>query len=210
MVAQLASSTVSSTSQNLTTAQDELAKLRQQCLRLNQALEAERAKTSKLRNFIGRLNSARAQPTAPTAAAPAPAGLEALVTDQNRLIEQLYAENQKNQAALTEMATRNQQLLTANDKLKARNIDLRRQLKTPVNEPQTGQTTGHAEAVPGGIRTMAQSIKENIEHKLSETAAKHSQKKRAHQWLRVALNQKQHEKVAAPVDTNTRWFLQQI
>lgn len=205
MVAQLASSTVSSTSQNPTTAQDELAKLRQQCLRLNQALEAERAKTSKLRNFIGRLNSARAQPTAPTAAAPAPAGLEALVTDQNRLIEQLYAENQKNQAALTEMATRNQQLLTANDKLKARNIDLRRQLKTPVNEPQTDQKT-----VPGGIRTMAQSIKENIEHKLPETAAKHSQKKRAHQWLQVALNQQQHEKAAAPVDTNTRWFLQQI
>jgi hypothetical protein len=141
MVVQLAPTPAQPKTSQPSAAQSELQKLREYCLRLNQALEAERAKSSKLRQYIARLNSARAQPE------PAPqtldTALQSLVNDQTRLLEQLYAENQqqhaerqKQRSALADMEHKIQQLQTANDKLKARNIDLRRQLK-PAHKPET-------------------------------------------------------------------------
>lgn len=120
-------------------AQNELQKLREYCLRLNQALEVERAKSSKLRQYIARLNGTRAQqPTPPTPAAPqhTDTALQSLVEDQTRLLEQLYSENQKQYSenqkqglVLSDLEHKIQQLIVANDKLKARNIELRRKLR---------------------------------------------------------------------------------
>ena len=109
----------------------DLFRLREHCRKLHQALEVERAKTSKLRNFISRLNNARIRPV-PAAPEQSEKSLQALVQDQTRLIEQLYAENQQYQGNIKDLTGRNQQLMTANDKLKARNIDLRWRLRRPL------------------------------------------------------------------------------
>jgi|GEM_PF-4160680 chromosome segregation ATPase len=134
MVAQLAATPKESSSTTTSAVKSELQKMREYCLRLNEALEAERAKSSKLRQYIARLNSARPQTTKETPAPPVAlkandSSIQTLVEDQTRLLEQLYSENQKQRSELTELENRVQQLLTANDKLKARNIELRRQLK---------------------------------------------------------------------------------
>lgn len=143
-------------------AQGELQKLREYCLRLNQALEAERAKASKLRQYIARLNSSRTQSEPAPAAAQQnlDTAMQSLVNDQSRLLEQLYAENQqqhvanqKQRSAMADMEQKLQQLLTANDKLKARNIELRRQLK-PAQKPQTAPVMQVVPAEPRPIKTV--------------------------------------------------------
>lgn len=135
MVAQLAQSPSQTNSTQPSAVQGELQKLRDYCLRLNQALEAERAKSSKLRQYIARLNTTRSQPEPALSQTPDPA-LQSLVEDQTRLLERLYsenqqqlAENQKQRSVMSDLEHKIQQLLIANDKLKARNIELRRKLK---------------------------------------------------------------------------------
>lgn len=123
MAAQL--TTPVTTPQNLSDAQL-LAKFQQRCRHLNEALEAERAKTSKLRRYISSLN-AKAPP--PVEIVQEQSGLQILVSEQAKLIEQLYAENQSLQEVANTRTTQNQQLLTANEKLKARIIELRRQVR---------------------------------------------------------------------------------
>jgi len=125
------SSTVAE-SQSLSDAQL-LAKFQQRCRHLNEALEAERAKTSKLRRYISHLNAKAVPPAEYHQEQP---GLQSLVSEQAKLIEQLYAENQQlhtQNQQLQEVAktrsTQNQQLLTANEKLKACIIGLRRQIR---------------------------------------------------------------------------------
>jgi hypothetical protein len=125
------SSTVAET-QNLSDAQL-LAKFQQRCRHLNEALEAERAKTSKLRRYISQLNAKAAPPAEYHQEQP---GLQSLVSEQAKLIEQLYAENQQLHAQNQQLqevtkarTTQNQQLLTANEKLKACIIGLRRQIR---------------------------------------------------------------------------------
>lgn len=103
-----------------------LAKFQQRCRHLNDALEAERAKTSKLRRYISHLNTKAAPPAEYHQEQP---GLQALASEQAKLIEQLYAENQSLQEIARTRNTQNQQLLTANEKLKARIIELRRQVR---------------------------------------------------------------------------------
>lgn len=103
-----------------------LAKFQERCRHLNEALEAERTKTSKLRRYISRLNTKSApltdiQPEQP--------GLQSLVSEQAKLIEQLYSDNQTLLEAAKTRTTQNQQLVTANEKLKARIIELRRQVR---------------------------------------------------------------------------------
>lgn len=118
--------------QNLSDAQL-LAKFQQRCRHLNEALEAERAKTSKLRRYISHLNTKAAPPAEYHQEQP---GLQSLVSEQAKLIEQLYAENQQLhtqnqqlQEVTKARTTQNQQLLTANEKLKACIIGLRRQVR---------------------------------------------------------------------------------
>ncbi len=118
------SSTVAET-QSLSEAQL-LAKFQQRCRHLNEALEAERVKTSKLRRYISHLNTKAAPPAEYHQEQP---GLQSLVSEQAKLIEQLYAENQQLQEVAKTRTTQNQQLLTANEKLKARIIELRRQVR---------------------------------------------------------------------------------
>lgn len=104
-----------------------LVKFQERCYRLNEALEAERAKTSKLRRYISRLNTKPAphfadiQPEQPE--------LQSLITEQAKLIEQLYRDNQALQVAAKNRSAQNEQLVTANEKLKARIIELRRQVR---------------------------------------------------------------------------------
>lgn len=103
-----------------------LAKFQERCRHLNAALEAERAKTSKLRRYISHLNTKAAPPAEYQQEQP---GLQTLVSEQAKLIEQLYADNQALQDIAKMRSTHNQQLMTANEKLKARIIELRRQVR---------------------------------------------------------------------------------
>lgn len=103
-----------------------LAKFQERCRHLNEALEAERAKTSKLRRYISRLNTKPAPPAEYQQEQP---GLQSLVSEQAKLIEQLYSDNQALQQLANSRSTQNQQLVTANEKLKARIIELRRQVR---------------------------------------------------------------------------------
>jgi phage shock protein A len=103
-----------------------LAKFQERCRHLNEALEAERAKTSKLRRYISRLNTKSAPPTEIQHEQP---GLQSLISEQAKLIEQLYSDNQALQDIAKTRSTQNQQLITANEKLKARIIELRRQVR---------------------------------------------------------------------------------
>lgn len=103
-----------------------LAKFQERCRRLNEALEAERAKTSKLRRYISRLNT---KPVPPAEYQQEQSGLQSLVSEQAKLIEQLYSDNQTLQELAKNRSTQNQQLVTANEKLKARIIELRRQVR---------------------------------------------------------------------------------
>lgn len=103
-----------------------LAKFQERCRHLNEALEAERAKTSKLRRYISRLNTKSAPPAEIHQDQP---GLQALVSEQAKLIEQLYSDNQALQGIAKTRSSQNQQLVTANEKLKARIIELRRQVR---------------------------------------------------------------------------------
>jgi len=103
-----------------------LAKFQQRCRHLNEALEAERAKTSKLRRYISRLNTKAAPPAEFHQEQP---GLQNLVSEQAKLIEQLYAENQSLQELNKNRSQQNHLLVIANEKLKARIIELRRQVR---------------------------------------------------------------------------------
>lgn len=103
-----------------------LAKFQERCRHLNEALEAERAKTSKLRRYISRLNS---KPTPLADLQPEQPELQSLIAEQAKLIEQLYLDNQALQATAKTREEQNQQLVTANEKLKARIIELRRQVR---------------------------------------------------------------------------------
>lgn len=101
-----------------------LAKYQERCRRLNAALEAERAKTSKLRRYIARLNvKPDSLPSTNELA-----NLQALVADQNKLLDQIYNENQVLREQLTAKTTLCQQLTAGNEKLKGRIIQLRRQV----------------------------------------------------------------------------------
>lgn len=147
MVAQLVPNPQQTNSSQPSAAQGELQKLREYCRRLNQALEVERAKASKLRQYIARFNSTRSVPEAtPSAPQNTDAALQSLIEDQTRLLEQLYSENQqqhsenqKQRSLLNDLENKIQQLLVANDKLKARNIELRRKLK-PTYESEIQET----------------------------------------------------------------------
>lgn len=103
-----------------------LARYQERCRRLNEALEAERAKTSKLRRYISRLN---VKPETALQAQQNLTGLQILVSDQNKLIGQLYNENQSLRKLAAVKETLNQQLNIANEKLKTRIIQLRRQVR---------------------------------------------------------------------------------
>ena len=115
-----------STATTLSSDAQMLAKFQERCRHLNAALEAERAKTSKLRRYISHLNS---KSTPPAEYQPEQPGLQSLISEQAKLIEQLYSDNQALQELAKTRSAQNQQLVTANEKLKARIIELRRQVR---------------------------------------------------------------------------------
>jgi hypothetical protein len=189
MAVQLVPNPLQADSSQPSTAPSELQKLREYCRRLNQALEVERAKSSKLRQYIARLNSTRVQPDPIPAAAPqnTDAALQTLVDDQTRLLEQLYFENQKQGSVLTDLENKIQQLLIANDKLKARNIELRRKLK-PMQVSETPAARPIAVVKPISAPQRPQAAKAE-ETKTTASATESSGKQT--RWFRFALTKKQ-------------------
>lgn len=120
-----------------------LVKFQERCRHLNAALEAERAKTSKLRRYISHLNTKTAPPAEYQQEQP---GLQSLVSEQAKLIEQLYADNQALQDISKARSTQNQQLITANEKLKARIIELRRQVREYAERQLASQPKARPQA----------------------------------------------------------------
>ncbi len=101
--------------------------------KLRESLELEKAKSSKLRRYIARLNQTP-KPAANTSAmdkakAESAASMQNLVKEQGELLEKLYRENQEQQAALERVTGLNQHLLVANEKLRSMLLTLKRKLK---------------------------------------------------------------------------------
>lgn len=206
MVAQLVQNQQQANSAQTSAAQNELQKLREYCRRLNQALEAERAKTSKLRQYIARFNSTRVQTEIAAPAAPphTDTALQSLIEDQTRLLEQLYSENQlqhsenqKQRSLLSDLEHKIQQLLVANDKLKARNIELRRKLK-PMQDSEirvsgsapvgraSGVVTPMAAAKLVAVKKTLSSTHQQIETTLTDTKPSDKQRR----WFQLPITKK--------------------
>lgn len=145
--------------------EQEIRLLEQKYGRLKEALEHERAKSSKLRRYIARVTQAQNAPTEKPIATTA-IGMQQLVKQQAALLDQLYVENSQQQEAIDRMSKLNKQLLRANDKLRQSLIDLKRRFK-----PKKDAAIRDLE--PLAQRLARQAPLEDLEQEQDKTGFKH-------------------------------------
>lgn len=119
--------------------------LRANTQKLQQELDTERARTSKLRRYIAGLNHSSKAPSHQQEDATlhfaSAVGLRKLTEQQGQLLDKLYSECTQQQAEIERVTKLNKQLLVANEKLRHSMLTLKKRAREKcAHDEDTGLT----------------------------------------------------------------------
>lgn len=176
------------------------------CMDLSQRLEKEREKSAKLRRHIAKQSSQKfgagiAEDSDKISE------LEALIKQQSELLEKLDQDGKKQQAEIDRLNLNNQQLFTANEKLRQRNIALRKEQKQSDQLLQASQLTQHVEEKNNTwLGKIVSTIKEDVESKRAHKIAEEGAKKRA-ESRKKQVAKKEEPKSTTKVNKMDAWLI---